>query len=115
MISPTPVTADLLADRLLEYLNEQDLLAILPDLAERLTMEANHRYEVTVISSVALDPDTRAEIVPSLIERFGDHPITYAVDPGMVSGIIARFRDRVIDLSGQRQLIDLASHLKTNA
>jgi len=105
-------TAKQVTDRFLEYLAEQGQRDALPEIAELLMAEALRRQEIHVISAAPLEHKEEAELKKTLLERWGEHPVVLTVDPILLSGMIIRFQDTIIDLSGKGRLTDLATHLK---
>ena len=100
-----------ISDGLIEYLQGQNLLDDLPELIGLLQAEVDRKHEVTVVSAATLDAGERKEIARQTALAWGEHPISYHVDPLLVSGLLVRFRDQLLDLSTRGRLTDLKEYL----
>lgn len=105
-------TARTLTEGFLAYLKDEGLDAQLPEIAELLSREADRRQVITVISAEAFEKKEQADLKAKLLEEWGEHPVTFVVDPSLLSGFLVAFGDRVIDMSGRNALNELSEMLK---
>lgn len=105
-------TAQSLADTIIAFLKEQNHYQELAEVAELLQKEAFRSKVITVISALTLDPEEQQAILNTATKKWGDHPISFLVDSSLVSGLLIRFQDQVIDMTGKNSLKQLAETLK---
>ncbi|MBU6389202.1 F0F1 ATP synthase subunit delta [Patescibacteria group bacterium] len=103
MPTPHQITAGFI-----DYLKEQELYEQLPAVVHELEAELSRNQDITVISANEIAPSDRIGLEKELTKKWGEHRIVYTVDPILISGLIVRFKDQVIDLSGKSSLTDLA-------
>lgn len=95
----------------LDYLSEQGLSDLLPDIAQSLTHEAERRQMVTIMSAAELSTTEKDNLTTSVTAKWGEHPVTFTVDATLLSGIIVAFKDHILDMSGRNALTDLRETL----
>ena len=106
-------TARDIAATFISYLKEQGQEDQLETLVGYLQEELYRNHDITVISATELDQDERSALEKKLTATWGEHRIIISVDPTIVSGMIVRFRDTLIDLSGKHQLEGLAQEFRS--
>ena len=104
-------TITTVADGLIEYLQEQGIVDELPKLIARLQLEVDRQHEITVISAETLSKADCHQITLQTKQTWGEHPISFFVDPLLVTGILVRFRDQLLDLSTRNRLSELKEYL----
>lgn len=104
-------TAATITKRFLDYLKEEHLDELLPDIARELSKEAERRQVITVVSAAAFSKAESESLEKQLVAAWGEHDVVFTVDPSILSGFLVAFRDRVIDMSGRTALTDLSQHL----
>jgi ATP synthase F1 delta subunit len=107
-----PVANDI-AKNFIHYLKEQERYDALKDIVSLLQEELFRNHDITVITAAPLDMKQQAELEKKLIEKWGEHRILVSADPSLLSGLIIRFQDTIIDLSGKNKLNDLAQELRS--
>lgn len=105
-------TATKISQEFISYLQEHELYDLLPDVVRELEKESFRSKEITVISSIELSPAEKKDLESTLQGKWGEHPFVYTVDPVILSGMIVKFEDKIIDMSGRGKLTDLAQELK---
>ncbi len=105
-------TAKTIAERFITYLKEEEQIEHLEEIAGYIQAEALRRQEIHVISALELDAKERKSLEKTLHEKWGEHPTIFTCDPIILSGVIIKYSDTIIDLSGRASLTDLATHLK---
>ena len=108
---PTPQD---IASSFIEYLKEQGRSDELPLIVEALQKEVFRNQDVTVITAETLPDTDRHELEKKLNAKWGEHRILFSQDPTLISGMLIRFGNEVIDLSGRTRLTDLREHLESN-
>lgn len=106
-------TAETIANRFIAYLKEEDQYASLPEITKQLQNEVWRNQDIYVISALELSAAEQKETTAELLKKWGEHQVVFTVDPTLLSGLIVRFQDNVIDLSGLRNLNDLKETLTT--
>lgn len=100
-------TSTKLARAFLDYLKEQERYDLLPEIVKNLQEEVSRNQDISVISATPLPESEKLALKNALIKKWGDHPVTFAVDPAVISGFMVRFNDTVLDCSGRNDLKDL--------
>ena len=103
----------LIAERFLKLLSEQNQLQMLPEIIEVLQEQAWRNLDIQVVSSQSLSETEQKQLKGVLIDRFGEHRVIFAHDPVLLSGLLVKFGDQVIDLSGRKGLKDLNQALSS--
>lgn len=69
----------------------------------------------SVVSAVALRDEQKAAVKAKLLETtpYQEFEVEYAVDPGLIGGMVIRIGDRVVDSSIKTQLYELKKQLLT--
>jgi ATP synthase F1 delta subunit len=98
----------------IQYLKEQGRYDILKDIVTLLHEELYRNQDITVITAAPLEDKQHHELEKKLTEKWGEHRILISVDPSLLSGLIIRFQDTIIDLSGKNKLNELAQELRSN-
>jgi ATP synthase F1 delta subunit len=101
-----------IAERFIAYLKEQGQYENLSEIVDVLQKEAFRRQEIHLISAETLSESEQTDLKKTLTAKWGDHPLIFTVDPVLLSGMIIKFRDKIIDLSGKSKLTNLAQALK---
>ena len=101
-----------IADRFIAYLKEEEQYENLSEIVDILQKEAYRRQEINIISSEKLSETEQSELKKSLTAKWGDHPLVFTVDPIILSGMVVKFQDKILDLSGKNKLTNLAQVLK---
>ena len=96
----------------ISYLKEQELYDSLPEVVKELEKEMYRNQDIAVISAVPLTKEEVKDLEKTLTDKWGEHPFVYTVDPVVLSGLIVKFQDKIIDMSGRGKLTDLAQELK---
>ncbi len=104
-------TVRTITESFLEYLAEQELSGLLPDIAVSLSREADRRQVITVMGATEVPEGEKAALIKTLTEKWGDHPVEFTFDPSLLSGMIIAHKDQVIDMSGRTALNDLSQKL----
>jgi len=100
-------TASQIAQAFVDYLKEQERYDQLAEIVEALQNEVVRNQDISVISALPLSDQEKKELEIVLSHKWGIHPVSYAVDPAVISGYLVRFNDTVIDCSGRHDLQDL--------
>jgi F0F1-type ATP synthase delta subunit len=103
--------AKVLADQIISTLKKEAKYELLPGIIEVLREESYRSQEIHLLSAVKLESDQLKELKTILEQKWGEHPIVEAVDPALLSGLVVKFQDQVLDLSGKYQLEDLKQKL----
>jgi len=106
MSEPHQIAADVI-----RVLKKEDRYDWLPEIVGELKKELYRNADITVISAVPVPPADRKELERRLEARWGEHRVLYAVDPGVLSGMLIKFQDTVIDLTGQAGLTAIRQSL----
>lgn len=105
-------TPHAITNQIISSLQEHDLYDMLPEIVKELEGEVYRGKEISVISAVALSETEKKELEKTLQEKWNEHPFVYTVDPVILSGMIIKFEDKIIDMSGRGKLTDLEQELK---
>ena len=97
----------------IQYLKEQERYDILKDIVPLLQEELYRNQDITVITASPLEPSQRTDLEKKLTEKWGEHRFLISTDPALLSGLIIRFQDTIIDLSGKNKLNELAQELRS--
>lgn len=103
--------AKILAEQIISTLKKEDKYALLPEIIEVLLEESYRSQEIHLLSAVKLESNQLKELKAVLEQKWGEHPLVETVDPALLSGLIVKFQDQVLDLSGKYQLEDLKQKL----
>lgn len=95
------------------YLKEQNLYRHLPEVVELLDREARRNQDIAVISATPLSTKEKGELTKALHTQWGEHPLVFTTDDTLLSGLVIKYQDQLVDLSGHGQLSHLANVLKT--
>jgi ATP synthase F1 delta subunit len=109
MAHPTPLK---ISQQFIAFLKEQELYELLPEIVTELEKESFRSKEISLISAVELSAAEKKEIESTLKAKWGEHPFIYTTDAVILSGMIVKFEDKIIDMSGRGKLTDLAQELK---
>lgn len=104
--------AQSIASSIIDFLKHNEQYDQLSEIADILQKESYRSKAITVISAVDLSKSEQTELQTTLVTKWGEHPIVFTVDPLIISGMVIRFQDQVIDMSGKNSLNQLASNLK---
>ena len=98
---------------LLASRNEMHLLPSILAEFDRYSQRGGGRDMARVTSAIALSDADKRQLEDKLRRRFGqDTDFQYAVDPGILGGVIVRLGDKVIDGSVSGKLAALKEKLK---
>ena len=100
-----------LAKLIIQTLEEQQQMDLLPELVDDLQKELYRSTKVTLISAKKLTGAEHEQLKSEVTKRWGTHDIITTVDPALLSGTILRFGHEVVDRSGRSRLIDLSDSL----
>jgi F0F1-type ATP synthase delta subunit len=100
------------AQTIIKFLKDNDQYDQLPAITEILQKEAWRSQEISVISAVELDKKEREELEKTLFKKWDEHEITFSVDESLLSGMVIRFQNQLLDLSGTNSLNQLSQALK---
>lgn len=104
-------TATSVAAALSQYLKDEGRYDQLPEVIAALQEEVYRNQEISVILAAAATPAEEKAITAEVTAKWGEHPVNFFVDATILSGMILRFQDNILDLSGRRNLKDLATAL----
>lgn len=104
-------SAETIAKRFVAYLKEEEVYALLPDIVKELEAEVSRNQDINVISAVELSPAEQKNITKELTAKWGEHQVVFSIDAAILSGLLIRFQDNIIDLSGRHHLNDLKNTL----
>ncbi len=105
------LTPSHIAREIIALLKEKDSYDQLPAIAHLLQEEAQRNQDIHVISAVPMSEKEQKEVHQQLAKEWGEHPLVVTVDPVLVSGMVIKFQDKIIDLSGKHALQDLKNAL----
>ena len=108
---PTPKD---IAESFIQYLKEQGRSDQLPTIVELLQKEVFRNRDITVVTADALSESDKKAMEKKLIDKWGEHRILVSQDASLISGMLIRFGDQVIDLSGRTRMGELREHLESN-
>lgn len=104
-------TAETIAKRFVTYLKEEEVYGLLPEVTKLLQEEVWRNQDITVISAAPLSEADKKAVTKQVTDTWGEHPVVYTVDSHLLSGMIIRFQDNIIDLSGRHNLKNLKETL----
>lgn len=107
-------TPEALAKSFIEYLRDENLYAMLPQITQELSDEVLRNQDITVISATTLTESQEKEITRELKAKWGEHRVVFSTDPSLLSGMLIHFQDNVIDLTGKQSLRELKQNLATS-
>ncbi len=107
-------TPEALAKSFIEYLREEDLYQMLPEITQELADEVLRNQDITVISATTLTEAQEKDIARELKAKWGEHQVVFSADPSLLSGMLIHFQDNVIDLTGKQSLRELKQNLATS-
>ena len=105
------MTPSHISQQFIQYLKEQGGYDQLPEIVQLLEKEVERNQDITVISSVELASKEQGELEKTLLKKWGEHRVIFTTDPILLSGIIVKFKDQVLDASGRGALISLKQEL----
>lgn len=105
-------TAEQIATDFLKLLADNDQYLLLPQITEILQKEVYKNQDITVISAGAVTGQEKDSISKMVLKKWGEHQINWLIDPMLLSGLIIKFQNQIIDASGKNQLKSLAKALK---
>lgn len=100
-----------IAKSFVAYLKEEELYHLLPAIEQELEAEIFRNQDITVIAATDLAEGEKRDITKELTTKWGEHRVVFTVDPTILSGMIVRFQDNIIDLSGRHGLRELKETL----
>ena len=103
-----------LSKAFIEYLKEEGQYHLLPEIVQELEAEVFRNQDISVISATELSDKEIKDIEKELIAKWGEHRVVVTVDPTILSGLIIRFQDNILDLSGRQSLQDLKASLTSS-
>lgn len=106
MSKPQEIAADVI-----KLLKKEDRYDWLPEIVAELQKELFRNADITVISAVMLAETEQKSLEKQLVERWGEHQVLYVVDPSLLSGLLIKFQDTVIDLTGRNDLAEFRQAL----
>lgn len=101
----------IIAQDIIRFLKENSLYEHLEAITGYLQEEADRNHDISVISAAALSEPELDELTSLLVQKWGEHRVIITVDPSILSGIIVRFKDYIIDASGKNALRQLKQEL----
>jgi ATP synthase F1 delta subunit len=105
-------TAQKIAETFIAYLKEQERFDELPAIVQALQEEVLRNQDISVIVAVELSAAEQKSVSDLLTKKWGERRVIFTIDPALLSGMIVRFRDIILDLSGKHDLHDLAHTLR---
>jgi len=105
------MTAEQISQQIIRLLKEHDQYALLPEVVHLLQEEAYRNQDISVICAVPLQAKEEKELRESLLKKWGEHRVVISVDPILLTGLMIKFQDKVIDLSGRAALHNLKQEL----
>lgn len=106
-------TSHTIAKEIIHYLKEQGLYELLPEVVHELEAEVYRNHDITILSAAELTHAEKENLEKTLTKKWGEHRFMYSLDPSLLSGILIRFRDQLIDMSGKFKLSELGEALKS--
>lgn len=103
-----------LATTIISHLKKNNQYADLSDIVEHLQKEVYRSQAITVIAAAELTEEDKINLKSTLIKKWGEHDITITIDPTLLTGMIVRFKDIIIDMSGKQKLNQLGEELANN-
>lgn len=103
--------AEELSSIVLEHLTRTNQREILGEVVDRLQKELFRSHDITVVSATRLSKTESDELTKNLTKKWGEHEVEFLIDPSLLSGIIVRFQDQIIDMSGKHNLSQLEQEL----
>ena len=97
-----------------DYLKDEGVYEFLPEIVKELEAEVFRNQDISVITATKLDEKEAKDIQKELIAKWGEHRIVMNVDPTILSGMIIRFQDNILDLSGRQSLKDMKESLTSS-
>ena len=110
MAMPTPHS---IAAEIIRYLKENEVYDLLPEISKELQSEVYRNKDVAIISAVELSKSEKESVEKSLTDKWGEHRFIYSVDSSLLSGMLIRFQDQLIDTTGKYKLTELGHALKS--
>ena len=109
---PQP-TSHSIASEISHFLKEQGLYEQLPAVVKELEAEVYRNHDITILTPAELSKEEKTKLEKTLTEKWGEHRFVYILDQALLSGILIRFRDQLIDMSGRFKLDELGKALKS--
>jgi|GEM_PF-5703333 len=103
-----------IANAFVSYLKEQERYNLLPEITQALQEEVLRNQDISVIAATELTEKERKDLEKDLVAKWGEHRVVFTVDPTILSGIIVRFHDNILDLSGRQGLRELKETLTSS-
>ncbi len=100
-----------IAKAFVDYLKEEELYSLLPDIEKELEAEIFRNQDISVIAATQLSEKDQKEISSALTQKWGEHTVLFTIDPTILSGMIIRFQNNILDLSGRHGLRELKETL----
>jgi len=100
-----------LATDMIRLLKKEDHYDWLPEIAAALQKEMYRNTDITVVSAVELSVSDRKPLEERLLKRWGEHRVLYVVDSSLLTGLLIKFRDTVIDLTGRQAVSEFKQEL----
>lgn len=103
--------AEAIATTLIDHLKKNNQYDLLSDIVDILHKEIFRSQDITVVSALPLSKEEESALKKNVTAKWGEHDVTISVDPTILSGIIVRFQDQIIDMSGKNKLGQLEENL----
>ena len=105
------LNAEHVSKEFIALLKEKEAYALLPEIVAELQAEVFRNQDISVISAEDLSGAQQKEISSELIAKWGEHKVLFSTDASILSGLIIRFQDNILDLSGRSGLNELRTAL----
>ncbi|MEI6478069.1 MAG: F0F1 ATP synthase subunit delta [bacterium] len=100
------------AQTIVKFLKDNGQYDQLPAITEILQKEAIRSQRISIISAVAVPEKERKELEATLFKKWGEHETGYTVDESLLSGMLIRYQNQLLDLTGKGSLTQLSQALK---
>ena len=107
------MTSEHIAKEIVEYLKKHNRYDMLPQVVKELESEVYKNQDITIVSAIALNEDEKSTITKLVVKKWGDHSIHFYLDPALLTGLLIKFQDKIIDMSGKYSLSQLRQELHT--
>ena len=109
------MSAPKIAKGFIQYLKDEEQYALLPEIVKELQEEVFRNQDISVISATKLSAAEEKDISKMVTDKWGEHRVVFTTDAAILSGLIIRFQDNILDLSGRASLQDLKTQLSQSA
>lgn len=103
--------AETFVHELIAVLKDKEAYGMLPEIVKLLEEEVFRNQDISVISATELSAAQQKEISKELIAKWGEHKVVFSTDQAILSGMLIRFQDNILDLSGKGALKELRTSL----